>query len=208
MGQGEVRLNGVLRSSFGGGFFPASQRIRVCSLRERRGSLRHATMLFGKRAKSSRRWGGLGLSWYLEALKKYAVFSGRSRRREYWYFVLFNIIVGIVLGWIDALLGTRGSYAGAGLLSGIYSPGGPHPYFGRDRKEAPRHRSLGLVDTDRFGATDRSDSALGVRLAGRHAGRQPVWPEPERGHSQGGLRSVVRRTHPSAWKGYSRKSKA
>jgi uncharacterized membrane protein YhaH (DUF805 family) len=32
-----------------------------------------------------------------------------------------NIIVSIVLGWIDALLGTRGSYAGAGLLSGIYS---------------------------------------------------------------------------------------
>jgi uncharacterized membrane protein YhaH (DUF805 family) len=77
-------------------------------------------MLFGKRAKSSRRWGGLGLSWYLEAIKKYAVFSGRSRRKEYWYFVLFNIIVSIVLGWIDALLGTRGSYAGAGLLSGIY----------------------------------------------------------------------------------------
>jgi uncharacterized membrane protein YhaH (DUF805 family) len=78
-------------------------------------------MLFGERAKSSRRWGGLGLSWYLEAIKKYAVFSGRSRREEYWYFVLFNIIVAIVLGWIDALLGTRGSYAGAGLLSGIYS---------------------------------------------------------------------------------------
>jgi uncharacterized membrane protein YhaH (DUF805 family) len=39
---------------------------------------------------------------------------------EYWYFVLFNIIVSIVLGAIDGLLGTRGSYAGAGLLSGIY----------------------------------------------------------------------------------------
>ena len=60
------------------------------------------------------------MSWYLEALKKYAVFSGRSRRMEYWYFVLFNIIVSIVLGAIDGLLGTRGSYAGAGLLSGIY----------------------------------------------------------------------------------------
>ncbi len=60
------------------------------------------------------------MSWYLEAIKKYAVFSGRSRRKEYWYFVLFNIVVSIVLGWIDALLGTRGSYAGAGLLSGIY----------------------------------------------------------------------------------------
>ena len=61
------------------------------------------------------------MNWYLEAIKKYAVFSGRSRRKEYWYFVLFNIIVSIVLGWIDALLGTRGSYAGAGLLSGIYA---------------------------------------------------------------------------------------
>jgi uncharacterized membrane protein YhaH (DUF805 family) len=62
------------------------------------------------------------LSWYLEALKKYAVFSGRSRRMEYWYFVLFNIIVSIVLGVIDGLLlGTLDSGMGAGLLSGIYS---------------------------------------------------------------------------------------
>src|SRR5215212_2284836 len=52
------------------------------------------------------RWGGFELSWYIEALKKYAVFGGRSRRTEYWYFVLFNIIVSLVLGWIDALLGT------------------------------------------------------------------------------------------------------
>jgi hypothetical protein len=48
-----------------------------------------------KRQKSPRRWGGVGLSWYLEALKKYAVFGGRSRRKEYWYFVLFNIMVGV-----------------------------------------------------------------------------------------------------------------
>ncbi len=60
------------------------------------------------------------MSWYLEALKKYAVFGGRSRRKEYWYFVLFNIIVGIVLAAIDALLGTLGS-SGVGLLGGIYS---------------------------------------------------------------------------------------
>jgi uncharacterized membrane protein YhaH (DUF805 family) len=59
------------------------------------------------------------LSWYLEALKKYAVFGGRSRRKEYWYFLLFNIIVAIVLAWIDALLGTFSS-SGIGVLSGIY----------------------------------------------------------------------------------------
>ena len=61
------------------------------------------------------------MSWYLEALKKYAVFGGRSRRKEYWYFVLFNIIVGVVLAAIDALLGTFSSSSNIGLLSGIYS---------------------------------------------------------------------------------------
>jgi uncharacterized membrane protein YhaH (DUF805 family) len=39
---------------------------------------------------------------------------------EYWYFVLFNIIVSIVLGAIDGLLGFRGSGMDAGLLSGLY----------------------------------------------------------------------------------------
>jgi uncharacterized membrane protein YhaH (DUF805 family) len=36
------------------------------------------------------------MNWYLEVLKKYAVFSGRARRKEYWYFILFNIIIYIV----------------------------------------------------------------------------------------------------------------
>jgi uncharacterized membrane protein YhaH (DUF805 family) len=61
------------------------------------------------------------LSWYLEALKNYAVFGGRSRRKEYWYFVLFNIIVFIVLELVDVLLGTFNVVQGIGILSGIYS---------------------------------------------------------------------------------------
>ncbi len=61
------------------------------------------------------------MSWYLEALKKYAVFSGRARRMEYWYFVLFNLIVAIVLALIDTLLGTTTGVSSFGLLSGIYS---------------------------------------------------------------------------------------
>ena len=60
------------------------------------------------------------MSYYLEALKKYAVFSGRSRRAEYWYFVLFNIIVGVVLALIDGLIGTTTGVANVGILSGIY----------------------------------------------------------------------------------------
>ena len=61
------------------------------------------------------------MSWYLEALKNYAVFSGRSRRKEYWYFVLCNVIVSLVLSGLDALLGTFSSSANLGLLSGIYA---------------------------------------------------------------------------------------
>ena len=60
------------------------------------------------------------MSWYLQALKKYAVFAGRSRRKEFWYFALFNIILGIVLGVMDRLLGTYSPASNIGLLSGIY----------------------------------------------------------------------------------------
>jgi len=36
------------------------------------------------------------MNWYLMALRKYAQFSGRSRRSEYWYFVLFVVLIEIV----------------------------------------------------------------------------------------------------------------
>jgi uncharacterized membrane protein YhaH (DUF805 family) len=61
------------------------------------------------------------LNWYLEVLKKYTVFDGRAGRPEYWYFVLFNIIVSFVLGFVDGVLGTVSSGARVGLLGGIYS---------------------------------------------------------------------------------------
>lgn len=63
------------------------------------------------------------MNYYLTVLKKYAVFSGRAQRAEYWYFVLFNIIVSIVLGAIDGGFGLKiGSGAAAtGILGGIYS---------------------------------------------------------------------------------------
>jgi uncharacterized membrane protein YhaH (DUF805 family) len=32
---------------------------------------------------------GHDMHWFIEALKKYAVFSGRARRKEFWYFHLF-----------------------------------------------------------------------------------------------------------------------
>ncbi len=60
------------------------------------------------------------MNWYLGVLKKYAVFSGRARRKEYWLFALFNIIISVVLTVIDLLTGTFSEDAGIGLLNGIY----------------------------------------------------------------------------------------
>lgn len=45
---------------------------------------------------------------------KYATFTGRATRSEYWYFVLFNVIVSIVVSCVDMALDMR-------LLSGIFS---------------------------------------------------------------------------------------
>ena len=61
------------------------------------------------------------MNWYLEVFKKYAVFSGRARRKEYWYFLLFNIIISIVLAVIDGVTGTFSAETDMGLLGGLYT---------------------------------------------------------------------------------------
>ncbi|MDW4909821.1 DUF805 domain-containing protein [Streptomyces sp. ADMS] len=37
------------------------------------------------------------MNYFVEVLKKYAVFSGRARRKEYWMFVLFASIIYVAL---------------------------------------------------------------------------------------------------------------
>ena len=44
------------------------------------------------------------MNWYFRVWQKYGEFSGRARRKEYWMFVLFNILISMVLGFIDGLL--------------------------------------------------------------------------------------------------------
>jgi len=59
------------------------------------------------------------VQWYLEVLKKYAVFDGRAHRTEFWMFALVNFIIGIILGILDGILGTPGA-SGLGFLGGLY----------------------------------------------------------------------------------------
>ncbi len=40
------------------------------------------------------------MHWMLMPLRRYADFSGRSRRKEYWMFVLLNVLVGMFVGLV------------------------------------------------------------------------------------------------------------
>ena len=45
------------------------------------------------------------MDWYLGVLRKYALFDGRARRKEFWYFALFNVLIVLVLGIIGLIVG-------------------------------------------------------------------------------------------------------
>ena len=55
------------------------------------------------------------MDYYIGAFKKYADFKGRANKSEFWYFILFNIVVSILLGVVDGILGTTG------MLGMVYS---------------------------------------------------------------------------------------
>ena len=57
------------------------------------------------------------MNWYLGCWKKYAEFSGRARRQEFWMFVLFNILATFVAGFLEGLLGTGGALYGLYYLA-------------------------------------------------------------------------------------------
>jgi uncharacterized membrane protein YhaH (DUF805 family) len=61
------------------------------------------------------------MNWFLTALKKYAVFSGRSRRSEYWYFGLFYLVIYLGLVMVDGITGSFDFRSGFGLLSGLFT---------------------------------------------------------------------------------------
>jgi len=62
---------------------------------------------------------GQGMNWYLKVLKKYAIFSGRARRKEYWMFMLFNFIIGFALGIVEVSSILVSLYSLAVLLPGM-----------------------------------------------------------------------------------------
>jgi len=59
------------------------------------------------------------MRYLLAPLRRYADFGGRSRRREYWLWLLFVVAALLALMYLDAALGLGGSaesYAGDGAV--------------------------------------------------------------------------------------------
>jgi uncharacterized membrane protein YhaH (DUF805 family) len=61
------------------------------------------------------------MNWYLEVLKKYAVFGGRARRKEYWMYFLFNLIFAIAAAILDNVLGLAIKDVGYGPIYILYA---------------------------------------------------------------------------------------
>lgn len=60
------------------------------------------------------------MKWFMLALRRYAQFAGRSQRAEYWYFVLFYMVIYVVLRIIDGSIGAFGSQRSIGVLTAIF----------------------------------------------------------------------------------------
>ena len=62
------------------------------------------------------------MHWYIDVLRKYTVFSGRARRKEFWMFFLFSALISIFLAVIDEFMGWEFVMGGdnLGFLSTLY----------------------------------------------------------------------------------------
>ncbi len=71
------------------------------------------------------------MNYFIDCLtKKYACFSGRARRKEYWLFVLFNFIVAFVVGFIGGVLAGATGVEAFAYLGAIYNLAVLLPGFG------------------------------------------------------------------------------
>ena len=61
------------------------------------------------------------MDYYISVLRNYAVFEGRARREEYWYFVLFNVIAVVLLNFLDGFFGMQDKETQKGLLTTVYT---------------------------------------------------------------------------------------
>ena len=58
------------------------------------------------------------MNYFIDGITKhYADFSGRARRKEYWMYVLFNFLAGLIARFFDALHDPSTGFTKLGILS-------------------------------------------------------------------------------------------
>lgn len=55
------------------------------------------------------------VEWAIRPVKKYAVFSGRAPRAEYWWYTLATAIIGFPVDMVDSAVGNTG------VISGVFN---------------------------------------------------------------------------------------
>ncbi len=63
------------------------------------------------------------MEWYLKVIRNYAGFSGRARRKEYWMFALFNMIIIFGLNFLAGIVmgaSEDGGMMATSFLGGLY----------------------------------------------------------------------------------------
>lgn len=63
------------------------------------------------------------MEWYLKVIRNYAGFSGRARRKEYWMFALFNMIIIFGLNFLAGIVMSAsedGGMMATSFLGGLY----------------------------------------------------------------------------------------
>jgi uncharacterized membrane protein YhaH (DUF805 family) len=60
------------------------------------------------------------MKYYKKVLQNYATFTGRARRKEYWHFMLFNVIFILAAVILDNIFGIAMEGMGYGPIYGLY----------------------------------------------------------------------------------------
>ncbi|MDS4012838.1 MAG: DUF805 domain-containing protein [Candidatus Accumulibacter sp.] len=60
------------------------------------------------------------MRFFVRAFQKFADFKGRASRGEYWYFLLFSILIIVLLTVLDVMLGIWNEESGLGVLGAIW----------------------------------------------------------------------------------------
>ena len=61
------------------------------------------------------------IDWALLPMKRYAQFSGRAPRAEYWWFYLGTVVIGWILAIVDAAIGTSKAIGDTGILGLLFT---------------------------------------------------------------------------------------